>query len=112
MSSTYNDPRLPNEDVVVEFQLSAEEIRLTQVATDATGHEIAITTTICADGQEHAVPFGQGVRLKALWTTSLRLEATFTMSEQTKSTWSYEVLPDGRALVVSTANGQVVFKRL
>jgi hypothetical protein len=101
-----------NEDIVVEFQLSAEEIKLTQIATDTTGHGIAIRTTICADGLEHPVPFGDDVRLKALWTTSLTLEATFTTSEQTVSRWSYEVSADGKSLVVSTEQERIVFRRL
>ena len=111
-ASAHSGLQVPNEDVVVEFQLTAEEIRLTQVASDATGREIAITTTIRADGQEHPTPFGEGVRLKARWTTSLSLEATFTTSEGPLSSWSYEVSPDGKSLIVSTANDQVVFKRL
>jgi hypothetical protein len=112
MSSLHSETERPNDDIVVEFQLSGEEIKLTQVATDTTGHEIAITTTICADGHEHPVPFGEGVRLKARWTTSLLLEATFTATEQTLSKWSYEVSPDGRSLVMSTAEQRILFKRL
>jgi hypothetical protein len=111
-SSPHNDPQLPNDDIVVEFQLSGEEIKLTQVATDTTGHEIAMTTTICADGQEHPVPFGEGVRLNALWTTSLVLEATFTTSDRPLSKWSYEVSPDGGSLVISAAEERLVFRRL
>jgi hypothetical protein len=103
------DPQGPN---VVEFQVSGEEIKLTQVATDTTGHEIAITTTIYTDGHEHPVPFGDGVRLKALWTTSLVLEATFITSDRILSSWSYEVSPDGKLLVMSTAKDRIVFKRL
>jgi hypothetical protein len=102
----------PSDDIVVEFQLSGEEIKLTQVATDTTGNEIAITTTICTDGHEHPVPFGEGVHLKALWTTSLMLEATFMATDRTLSKWSYEVSPDGRSLVASTAEQRIVFKRL
>ena len=112
MSSMNSDPQPPNEDIVVEFQLSAEEIKLTQVATDSAGHEIAITTAMCADGDEHPVPFGEGVRIKALWTTSHMLEATLITSEQTTSTWSYEVSPDGKSLVLSTVKDRIVFKRL
>ena len=112
MSSMHSDTQRPNDDIVVEFQLSGEEIKLTQVATDTTGHEIAITTIICADGHEHPVPFGEGIRLKALWTTSLMLEATFTATDRTLSRWSYEVSPDGRSLVISTAEQRIVFKRL
>ena len=111
-SSMHSDPQPTNEDIVVEFQLRDEEVKLTQVGTDTSGHEIAIRTTICADGHEHPVPFGEDVRLKALWTTSLTLEATFTTSERTISRWSYEVSPDGKSLVVSTANDRIVFKRL
>src|SRR5262245_41428644 len=112
ISPMHSDPQLPNDNIVLEFQLGAEEIKLTQVATDTAGHEIAIRTTICPDGQDHPVPFGQGVRLKALWTTSLMLEAAFTTNEQTVSRWSYEVAPDGKSLVVSTATDRIVFKRL
>jgi hypothetical protein len=101
-----------NEDVVVEFQLNEEEIKLTQVGTDTAGHEIAIRTTICADGQEHPAPFGEGVRLKAFWTTSLRLDATLTTSDRTISRCSYEVSADGKSLVVSTAENRILFKRL
>ena len=112
MSSMHSETQRPSDDIVVEFQLSGEEIKLTQVATDTTGHEIAITTTICTDGHEHPVPFGEGVRLKALWTTSLMLEATFTATDRTLSRWSYEVSPDGSSLVASTAEQRIVFKRL
>jgi hypothetical protein len=109
----HSDPQSPHEETtVVEFQVSGEEIHLTQVAADTTGHEIAITTTIRADGHEHPVPFGEGVRLKALWATPLRLEAMFTMSEQKMSAWSYEVTPDGKSLFISTANDRIVFKRV
>jgi ketosteroid isomerase-like protein len=87
-----------NEDVVVEFQINEEEIKLTQVGTDTAGHEIAIRTTICADGQEHPAPFGEGVRLKTFWTTSLRLDATLTTSDRTISRCSYEVSADGKSL--------------
>jgi hypothetical protein len=99
-------------DLLAEFQLNGDEIKLTQVAKDAAGDEIAITTPICADGREHPVPFGEGVRLKALWTTSLKLEATFTTSERTISSWSYEVSPDGGSLVISTSEQRIVFRRL
>ena len=112
MSSMHSDTQRPSDDIVVEFQLSGEEIKLTQVATDTTGNEIAITTTICTDGHEHPVPFGEGVRLKALWTTSLMLEATFVATDRTLSKWSYEVSPDGRSLVALTAGQRIVFKRL
>lgn len=112
MPPTRSDSQRANDDVVVEFQLSGEEIKLTQVATDTTGQEIAVTTTICADGHDHPAPFGDGVRLNALWTTSLMLEATFTASDQTLGRWSYEVSPDGRSLVISTAEERIVFKRL
>ena len=112
VSSMHSDTQRPNDDIVVEFQVSGEEIKLTQVATDTTGHETAITTSIRADGHEHPVPFGEGVCLKALWTTSLMLEATFTATERTLSKWSYEVSPDGRSLVISTAEQRIVFKRL
>ena len=112
MSSMHSDTQRPSDDIVVEFQLSGEEIKLTQVATDTTGNEIAITTTICADGREHPVPFGEGIRLKARWTTSLMLEATFTATDQTLGKWSYEVSPDGRSLVASTAEQRIVFRRL
>jgi len=84
-SSMHSDPQPPNEDIVVEFQLSDEEIKLTQVGTDTSGHEIAIRTTICADGHEHPVPFGEGVRLKVLWTTSLTLEATGTPLQSSRA---------------------------
>src|SRR5688572_25278347 len=70
MASTPRDSRPSNDDAVVEFLLNGEAIKLTQIATDATGHEIAITTTIFPDGQEHAIPFGQGARLKAVCTRS------------------------------------------
>lgn len=100
-----------SQDSVVEFQVNGEEIKLTQVATDPTGQEIAITTMILPDGREHPVPFGEGVRLKALWTTPLMLEAAFTTSEGTLSTWSYEVSQDGKSMVISTAKDRIVFRR-
>jgi hypothetical protein len=112
MTSIQSDPQSRNEDIGVEFQLSADEIKLTQVATDAAGHEIAIKTTICADGYAHPVPFGEGVRLKAVWTTSLTLDVTFITSDGSLSRWSYEVSPDGKSLVLSTAKDRIVFKRL
>jgi len=111
-ASTHNDLQNPIEGVVLDFQVNCEEIQLNQVATDTTGREIAITTTICPDGLEHPVPFGEGVRLKAFWTTSLILEATFTTSERTISRWSYEVSSDGSSLIVATATDRIVFKRL
>jgi hypothetical protein len=110
--SSTSDPQPQADEIVIEFQLSGEEIKLTQVATDTTGHEIAITTTICADGREHPVPFGEAVRLTALWTTLRMLEATFTTSERILSRWCYEVSQDGRSLVVSTAENRMVFRRL
>jgi hypothetical protein len=111
-ASTHNDLQNPIEGVVLHFQVSGEAIQLNQVATDTTGSEIAITTTICPDGLEHPVPFGEGVRLKASWTTSLMLEAAFTTSERTIDSWSYEVSSDGSSLIVSTATDRIVFKRL
>jgi hypothetical protein len=111
-ASTHNDSQNPIEGVVLDFQVSGEVIQLNQVATDTTGSEIAITTTICPDGLEHPVPFGEGVRLKAVWTTSRMLEAAFTTSERTIGSWSYEVSSDGSSLIVSTATDRIVFKRL
>ena len=111
----HGDPPRPNDDIVVEFQVSGvsgEEIRLTQVATDATGQAVAVTTTICADGHEHPAPFGDDVRLSAPWTTSRVLEATFKTNQRTLGSWSYEVSPDGESLVIATTGERIVFRRL
>src|SRR6185503_1990661 len=100
--SAHNDSQRTNNDSVVEFELSTGEVKLTQIATDTTGSEIAITTTVCSDGHEHPALFGEGIRLKALWSTPLMLEATFTTGGRTLSRFSYEVSPDGKSLVMST----------
>jgi hypothetical protein len=105
------DPQYPIDGVALEFQINAEEMKLTQLATDTTGREMAVTTTICPDGHEHPVPFGNGVRLKALWTTSLKLDAVFTKGEGIIDRWSYEVSPDGSSLIISTSTDRLVFRR-
>ena len=110
--STPGDPRYRIEGNVLEFQVNAEELKLTQVATEATGRQVAITTSICADGNEQPFPFGEGFRLNARWTTSLTLEMTLTTSQGVTQSWKYQVSPDGRTLAVSTAKDRLVFRRL
>ena len=107
-----NNSRHPDENIVVEFTMAAGDVKLTQIVTDATGRQVAVTMKVCADGREHSIPFGEGLMLQARWTTALELETTVKQGERIIGTAKYEVSPDGRSLVVSTGKQLVEFKRL
>ena len=98
--------------VVLEFEVTADRINITQISTDALGREVAVKMTICADGHEHPVPFGDGLVLRAHWASAQVLETTIKSRGRTIGTGTYEVSPDRRSLVVSTGEQVLVFERI
>jgi hypothetical protein len=108
-----SDSLHPNDSIVVDFEMVGDDdIKLTQVATDTSGRQVAVAMTMCVDGQEHSVAFGEGLVLQARWTTGLALETALKKGAQTLATATYEVSADGRSLVVSTGTQLVAFKRI
>lgn len=116
ISSPTNSPpgnsQLQNDGIVLEFEVTADDIQLTQVGTDAAGHQVAMKMSICADGQEHPVPFGDGVVLQAQFTGARVLETAIKSGEGTLWMARYEVSPDRRSLVVSGGDQLLVFERI
>jgi hypothetical protein len=110
--STYRASRLPQDGVMLEFEMSGHTISMTQVVVDPSGRDMAMKLSIRADGHPQPVRFGKGVVLEARWVDAGILEAIVKNGEQIISRGTYEVLADGQTLMFITSDYQVVFDRV
>ena len=110
--SSRANPQHPSDGVLLEFEVTLERINVTQIATDTSGRQVATKMTICPDGQEHPVPFGDALVLRAHWASARVLETTIKRHGRTIGTGTYEVSRDRRSLVVSAGEQILVFERI
>lgn len=63
--------------MVMEFELMAGTVTLTQILVDPAGRQSATKTAIQADGQDHPVQFGHELVVQATWIDVRTLEMIF-----------------------------------
>jgi hypothetical protein len=111
-ASTDSPTRTDVPSIVVEFVLVNDAFVLTQIGPDGTGRDVAMKMAIHVDGDEHPVPFGDDVTLRATWVDVHTLETIVRRGDQMAWRATYEVSADGRSLAVASSEQLVRFERV
>lgn len=98
--------------ITLDFQIGDNELILTQIAADATGEYLAIRMTMVLDGKSHPIPFGADLTLQVVWSDRRTLGTIVRQSGRVVAEGRYSVSSDGRALRVSTPQGELSFERV
>ena len=100
------------QSAVVEFAVSGNEVRITDVVVDASGREERQVNIIQVDGYEHAAPNSNGYSLIATWRDARVLETVAKQAGQVVGWGKYEVSRDGNTLIMSGDQLRIVCDRL
>lgn len=97
----------PPQSLILEFAAAGDTITITQVALDASGHEVAATMVLRADGQDHPSEYGSEQVVRSTWIRPHLLETEHKKGGRVLARGTYEVSEEGNTLSVST-KGQVI----
>jgi hypothetical protein len=100
------------QSAVAEFDVSGNEVTITDVVVDASGREERHVNTIQADGREHLSPSGNGYSLLATWQESRVLETVAKKDGAVVGWGRYEVTSDGSTLIMSGDQLRIVCDRV
>lgn len=87
----------------MEFAVAGDTVTLTHGGVNAGGQEESGTTTVTADGKEHAVPGQAGVVVVAKWRSARALEISAGNAGAPLGASTYEVSTDGKTLTATVS---------
>lgn len=103
-------PAAQFESATLDIRVRGTRVTMTQLVTDASGQPSGSSMTIDADDQPHALDGGSPSHVMvARWLDARTLEAVDTKDGAEVGRGRYEVAPDGRTLLVTTADQRLVF---
>lgn len=112
VAASLQHPAAHFENATLEIRVSGTRVTMTQGVIGTNGQRSASTMTIHADGQPHAPEGGAATHaLVARWLDARTLEAVDTRNGAEVGRGHYDVSPDGRTLIVTSAEHRLVFDR-
>ena len=100
------------QSATIVFEVSGDDVRITDAVVDTSGREERHVNTIRADGQEHGSEAGNGYSLMARWRDLHTLETIGSKDGQIIGSATYTVSADGRTLTVSADQQLIVLDRM
>lgn len=105
-------PAAQFESATLDIRVRGTRVTMTQVVADASGQPSGSSMTIDADDQPHSLDGASPSHtMVARWLDARTLEAVDTKDGAEVGRGRYEVAPDGRTLLVTTADQRLVFDR-
>ena len=99
LSKSQRHPNHMFQSATLRFAVSGDTVTLTQAGVNEAGHQEFGTTTLHADGKEHAVsPEAPGVVVVTKWVGSRILETAAKKDGEVIGHGTYEVSDDGQTL--------------
>jgi hypothetical protein len=112
LSKSRRHPANPFQSAIVDFQVSADSVVMTDTVVDASGREERRVNTIRVDGGEHPSEHGNGYTLIASWCGSHAFETVAMKEGETVGKGTYRVSDDGKTLTVEGDELSIVFDRI
>ena len=112
LSKSHRHPVNPFQSAIVEFEVSADTVLITDTVVDASGREERRVNTIHVDGCEHPSEHGNGYTLLASWRGSHTFKIIARKDGQTVGSGTYRVSDDGKTLTVEGDQLSIVFDRI
>jgi hypothetical protein len=112
LSTSMRHPVQDFQSAVVDFAVSGNEVKITDVVVDPSGREERHVNTIQVDGDEHPSASGNGYSLLATWHDSHVLGTVAKQDGEIVGWAKYEVSRDGKTLIMTGDQMRIVCDRV